>query len=84
MPDLDPDVNRIVDRLFFNGYISRKENPARRRQKSAEITEKGLKLLEMICECETKAYSLLSNLTMEEVKELNRLLDSLRNHGDHA
>jgi len=65
---------------FFKGYISRKENPARRRQKSVKITEKGLKLLEMICECETKADSLLSNLTMEEAKELNRLLDKICNN----
>lgn len=78
MLDKDSDVSRIVDRLFEKGLISRKENPDDRRQKSLEITEKGLSLLDNMFNCEQKADTLLANLTVEELKEFNRLLDKIR------
>lgn len=78
MLDKDSDVSRIVDRLYEKGYVSRKENPGDRRQKSVEITEPGVKLLDKMFDCEQKADTLLKNLTIEEVKELNRLLDKIR------
>jgi len=78
MPDKDSDVSRIVDRLYEKGYVSRKENPGDRRQKSVEITEPGVKLLDKMFNCEQKADTLLKNLTIEEVKEFNRLLDKIR------
>ena len=79
MLDKDSDVSRIVDRLFEKNYVSRIENPNDRRQKSIEIKEKGLELLDKMYHCEMKADTLLSNLTLEEVSELNRLLDKIRN-----
>jgi len=79
MLDKDPDVSRIVDRLFEKGLVSRKENPEDRRQKSVEITENGLALLNSMFPCEQKADTLLNNLTSDEIKELNRLLDKIRN-----
>lgn len=79
MLDKDSDVSRIVDRLYENGMVSRVENPADRRQKNIEITPKGLSLLDSMHECEKKADTLLNNLTEEEVKELNRILDKIRN-----
>ncbi|HQK38416.1 MAG TPA: MarR family transcriptional regulator [Bacteroidales bacterium] len=78
MLDRDSDVSRIVDRLLEKGYVTRKENPSDRRQKSVEITEKGMELLRDMYNCEMRADTLLSNLSMEEVKELNRLLDKIR------
>jgi DNA-binding MarR family transcriptional regulator len=78
MLDRDSDVSRIVDRLLEKGYVTRKENPLDRRQKSVEITEKGMELLRDIYNCEMRADTLLSNLSMEEVTELNRLLDKIR------
>ncbi len=78
MLDENSDVSRIVDRLFENKLVSRSENPEDRRQKSVEITESGLNLLNKMFNCEQKADTLLSNLCLEEVKELNRLLDKIR------
>lgn len=78
MLDRDSDVSRIVDRLFEKGLLTRKENSGDRRQKSVEITGKGMLLLDSMFECEKKADTLLSNLTDAEVKELNRLLDKIR------
>lgn len=78
MLDKDSDVSRIVDRLFEKGFVNRTENPADRRQKSVEITEAGLALLDKMFGCEQKADTLLNNLTPEEINELNRLLDKIR------
>ncbi len=78
MLDKDSDVSRIVDRLFEKGLLTRKENALDRRQKSVEITEKGMTLLDEMFDCEKAADTLLKNLTSDEVQELNRLLDKIR------
>jgi len=78
MLDKDSDVSRIVDRLFEKGYLTRTENPNDRRQKSVKINQAGIDLLDKMFNCEMKADTLLSNLTIEEVEELNRLLDKIR------
>lgn len=79
MLDKSSDVSRIVDKLFEKGYIDRKENPADRRQKDVEITDQGIALLSGMDDCENKADTILKNLTIEEIRELNRLLDKIRN-----
>ncbi|MEY1639534.1 MarR family winged helix-turn-helix transcriptional regulator [Tenuifilum osseticum] len=84
MLDKDSDVSRIVDRLFEKGLVSRKENPADRRQKSVEITAQGLELLDKMYSCEMKADTLLGNLTIEEVNILNQLLDKIREKKNKA
>jgi len=78
MLDKDSDVSRIVDRLFEKGLLSRKENPDDRRQKSVEITKKGLELLDKMYSCEQKADTLLKNLSVDEVEQLNLLLNKIR------
>ena len=78
MLDKDSDVSRIVDRLVQKELANRTENPEDRRQKSVNITETGLALLDKMFNCEQKADTLLNNLTTEEVKEFNRLLDKIR------
>lgn len=78
MLDKSSDVSRIVTRLFEKGLINRNENPEDRRQKSITITKKGLELLNKIYSCERKIDTLLSKLTIKEVRELNRLLDKIR------
>jgi len=79
MLDKDSDVSRIVDRLYEKGLLTRKENPEDRRQKAVEITDKGLSLLDEMFSCEKKADLQLTNLSEEEVRELSRLLDKIRN-----
>lgn len=79
MLDKKSDVSRIVDRLLGKGYVNRKENSIDRRQKEISISKKGLILLAEMDECEKKVDSLLKNLKLDEVKELNRLLNKIRN-----
>ena len=78
MLDKSSDVSRLVDKLYEKDYVERAENPLDRRQKNIEITEKGLALLDEMHECEKKGETLLDNLTLEEVNELNRLLNKIR------
>jgi len=78
MLDKNSDVSRIVDKLYNHGFVDRKENSTDRRQKDILITEKGILLLQSMADCETKADTLLKNLTLEEVRELTGLLDKIR------
>lgn len=78
MLDKKSDVSRIVDRLFEKDYIDRKENSIDRRQKEISISKKGLALLAEMDECEKKVDSLLKNLSLHEITEINRLLDKIR------
>ncbi|NIA29122.1 MAG: MarR family transcriptional regulator [Actinobacteria bacterium] len=78
MLDKNSDVSRIVDKLYANGLVNRQENPTDRRQKDVAITESGLILLQKMDDYEKMIDNLLSNLSLEEVQELNRLLDIIR------
>jgi len=78
MLDKDPDVSRLVDKLHLAGLLVREENAADRRQKSIQITDKGLELLTSMLDTEKNVDKLLANLSSEEVSELNRLLDKIR------
>jgi len=78
MLDQESDMSRIIDRLYEKELVSRKENPEDRRQKAVEITEKGMKLLDDMYDCEKASDNFLSKLSPEEVDELNRLLDKIR------
>jgi DNA-binding MarR family transcriptional regulator len=46
------------------------------------IIEKGLSLLERMSGCKSREDNMLKGLSEEEVKELNRLLDKIRDHQD--
>ncbi|MEI7596099.1 MAG: MarR family transcriptional regulator [Bacteroidota bacterium] len=78
MLDKNSDVSRIVDKLFEKNFVNRKENCFDRRQKDVVITESGLVLLSKMDNCELKVDALLQNLTLNEVQELNRLLNKIR------
>ncbi len=78
MLDKNSDVSRIVDKLYERGLITRCEKSTDRRQKDVDISDKGLKLLSSMDECEKQVDTLLSNLTEDEVKQLNTLLDKIR------
>jgi len=78
MLDRNSDVSRIVEKLFEKGFISRTENSSDRRLKDVEITEKGLAILAGSDDFELKADTLLNNLTLDEVNQLNKLLDKIR------
>ena len=78
MLDKNSDVSRIVDKLYERGLVTRCEKSTDRRQKDVDISDKGLELLAAMDECEKKVDTLLSNLTEDEVKQLNTLLDKIR------
>lgn len=78
MLDKKSDVSRIVDRLFNNGLVMRKEAITDRREKDIRITDTGMKILADMDECERKVDDFLINLSEGEVSELNRLLDKIR------
>lgn len=78
MLDKNSDVSRIVDKLYERGLVTRCEKSTDRRQKDVDISDKGLELLAAMDECEKKVDTLLSNLTEDEVKQLNTLLDKVR------
>jgi len=78
MLDKNSDVSRIIDKLYEKGLVSRKENPADRRQKELEITDKGIALMSAMGYCEKETDILFKNLTLIEVRQLNLLLDELR------
>lgn len=78
MLDRDPDVSRLVDRLQDKGLVTSLSNSKDKRQRSVDITSKGLDLLASLLGWEKHIETLLANLSVDEVKELNRLLDKIR------
>lgn len=82
MLDKKSDMSRIIDRLYAQQLVDRVENNSDRRQKEISITQKGKDLLDQMDDCEKHSDSLLKNLTEEEAKELNRLLDKIRNENE--
>jgi uncharacterized lipoprotein YddW (UPF0748 family) len=79
MLDKMSDTSRIVDRLLIKGLVKKTPNGEDRRLVDIVITSKGRKLLEKIDPFEDHADKFMANLSEEETKTLNRLLDKLRN-----
>src|ERR1700744_2362283 len=73
------DTSRIVDRLLKKGFVKKTPNGEPRRLVDVVITPKGRKLLEKIDPFEDYADKIMENLSEEETKTLNGLLDKLRN-----
>lgn len=78
MLDKNSDVSRIIDRLFIKKLILRQESKTDRRQKDVKIAPTGLQLLQQMDGCEQAMDDLLANLSLNEVKQLNFLLDKIR------
>ena len=79
MLDKMSDTSRIVDRLLRKGLVKKTPNGEDRRLVDVVITPKGKKLLEKIDPFEDYADKIMENLSEEDTKTLNRLLDKLRN-----
>ncbi|MBL4652047.1 MAG: MarR family transcriptional regulator [Flavobacteriales bacterium] len=78
MIEKNSDVSRLLDRLLAKNFIERNESKSDRRQKDVKILKSGLDLLKKMDSCEEKSDQLLSNLSEKEIKELNYLLDKIR------
>ncbi|HWB94304.1 MAG TPA: family 10 glycosylhydrolase, partial [Puia sp.] len=78
MLDKMSDTSRIVDRLLKKGLVKKTPNGEDRRLVDVVITAKGKKLLEKIDPFEDYADKIMQNLSEEETRTLNGLLDKLR------
>lgn len=78
MLDRMSDASRIVDKLKAKGLLDRRECPLDRRSVDILITEQGLELLASMDSIDEDFKQVFKSLTEEEMKNLNYLLDKLR------
>ena len=79
MLDKMSDTSRIVDRLIKKGLAKKVICKSDRRLVDVTITEKGLKLLEKLDDAQHNLDGILQNLNDTDAKQLNKLLDKIRN-----
>lgn len=79
MLDKMSDTSRIVDRLIKKGLVKKVVCKTDRRLVDVTITEKGMKLLEKLDDMQDTLDGILSNLSETDAKQLNKLLDKIRN-----
>jgi len=80
MLDKMPDVSRIIDRLVAKELVSRGKCSTDRRAVDVMITQKGLERLEALEESMMMMDILQKNITDDECRILNELLDKLRGY----
>lgn len=78
MLDKQPDVSRLVDRLFNKGLVHRKVNKVDRRKMDITIAPKGLELLSNMEEDVNRFERFFDGLDDREVGDINVLLDKIR------
>jgi DNA-binding MarR family transcriptional regulator len=82
MLDKMSDTSRIVDRLVRKGLVKKSICKMDRRLVDVTITDKGKKLLEKIDQYSEQMDGIMKNLTEEDARTLNELLDKIRNAKD--
>lgn len=78
MIDKNSNATRLVEKLRQKGMVSRTVCENNRRQVDIHITPKGQKVLEKIDKESGQWTSTLQKLSMTEARQLNSLLDKLR------
>src|SRR5690349_6257342 len=78
MLDKMSDTSRIVDRLLKKGLVQKVICETDRRLVDVSISEKGNQLLNDLDSHNSELDAILGNLTEEETKMLNDLLDKIR------
>lgn len=78
MLDKHSDASRLVERLRLKGLVSRSQCPADLRSVDIIISDAGLELLKKIDGQQGEQDKMMENLTEEEARKLNKLLDKLR------
>jgi DNA-binding MarR family transcriptional regulator len=80
-----PSVTSIVDRLVDQGLVSREENPENRRMQVLKTTDKGKALLAKLTESRrSRISSLLSNLSLQDLASLARILAAMSETIEHS
>lgn len=78
MLDKVSDTSRIVERLRVAGYVERILCESDRRAVDVKIAKKGLDLLKKMEKEEETMDGVMKNISVAEAKQLNQLLDKLR------
>ena len=78
MIDKMSNASRLVDKLKLKKLVERKECKIDRRQVDIIITQRGLELLREIGKAVEVSESDFKTISIAEAKELNRILDKLR------
>jgi DNA-binding MarR family transcriptional regulator len=78
MLDKMSDTSRIVDRLVKKGLVKKITNKSDKRLVDVTISEKGKKVLQKMDQFENDIAAIMKNLSLNEAKTLNKLLDKIR------
>lgn len=78
MLDKMSDTSRIVDRLLKKELVEKKTSTTDKRLVDVTISTKGLELLDRLDKSNASLDGILFNLSHEEAKTLNELLDKMR------
>ena len=79
MLDKMSDTSRIVDRMVKKGLAKKVVCKSDKRLVDVTISDKGKKLLEKMDECQNEMDGILKNISEDEARVLNTLLDKIRN-----
>lgn len=79
MIDKMSNASRLVEKLKQKGLVERTSCPSDRRRVDIAITDKGMKVIDQASKItEAEINNTLSALTKKEAKQLNDLLDKMR------
>ena len=79
MIDKMSNASRLVDKLMKKGYVDRQICSEDRRRVNIVLTDLGLDILEQASNImEAQMETQMSNISIEEAQELNRILDKMR------
>ena len=78
MIDKSSNCTRLVEKLRQKNFVNREICENNRRQVDISITDKGLQLLKKIDADTPEVTKVVEKLSKVEAKELNRILDKLR------
>ncbi len=78
MLDKMSDTSRIVDRLILKSLAKKTISKIDKRLVDVTLTTKGKKLLEKLDSTQSFIDGVMQNITEQEAKELNNLLDKVR------
>lgn len=78
MLDKMSDTSRIVDRLLKKELVEKKTSATDKRLVDVTISAKGIELLDRLDHRNASLDGILFNLSVEEARQLNDLLDKMR------
>lgn len=82
MIDRMSDSSRIVERMIKKGLVEKNVNRADKRLVDVAITKKGNELLSAIDTRQAQLDNIVANITVQQAKTLNYILDKLRGWDD--